>query len=127
MGALGVGPHRSREGRGGEGRRRGITFACGRAGPVAHESGERRSWGSGEEAATRFHSAPPPLVLALRASRLGELRVRITSRSLLWSVRSRYGALLRWRLAAGAAPGGRAALEDLLREVETMKRAVHGR
>ena len=85
-------------------------------------------------AAKRGQAAPQGWQMALRSSRLGELRVRLLNRVLVWSLRGRFGAFLRWRVhvfesrpaeigwvAAGPDDGR---LHELLREVEHMKAEV---
>ena len=83
---------------------------------------------------------PQGWALALRTSRLGELRVRLLNRVLVWSVRQRYRCLMRWRLMALLAPGASNArsgffiaggdgssekkLHELLKDVEAMKQQV---
>ena len=87
-------------------------------------------------AKTRGGEPPPPRgwAVTLRASRLGELRVRLLNRVVVWSLKGRYRALLRWRLyvhegmplhVGWAAGGGDdARLQGLLREVADMKAQV---
>ena len=72
--------------------------------------------------------------MALRASRLGELRVRLLSKVLAWSTRAKYRALLAWRVLVltstpaqrgwSAGGGDEARLHELLEEVATMKQQV---
>ena len=81
-------------------------------------------------------AAPTPhgWAVSLRASRLGELRVRLLNRVLVWSLKGRYRALLRWRTfvyqglptSIGWAAGGGddMRLHELLREVADMKSQV---
>jgi hypothetical protein len=76
-------------------------------------------------------AAPRGWQMALRASRLGELRVRVLHRVVLWATRAKSRAWRRWitltllsnPMARGWGAGG-ADLHELLHEVEHMKMQV---
>lgn len=95
------------------------------------------AWTTPATGAAPSKQGPPPphgWAMALRASRLSELRVRVQNRALAWSLRARYRALLCWRelfltgspsQIGWAAGGDDARLRALLDEVTDMKAAVH--
>ena len=104
---------------------------------LATEGAPRAAWATPATAGARGRKAAPPprgWTMMLRASRLGELRVRVQNRALTWSLRARYGALLQWRELAlmlrtlkvdgSASTGEDERLQALLNEVSEMKAAV---